>query len=124
VAERENWEHEQPDDGRVDFGFGPARIEINISGGNVTFMFGGQGRVEVNQAQGDWYSLNQSLTQYGFKAEDIQALKAALEADGGDQVGDNTRGWLGRAAEMAADGVVNVAIPVVLRLIRGYLGLP
>ena len=99
---------------------------MNVNGGNVTIMFGRDGDIQVHQeqtvVQGDWNALDQSLTQYGFPAEDIQALKEALRSDG-DQVGESTKGWLGQVAMKVADGALTVAIPVVVRLIRGYLGL-
>jgi hypothetical protein len=120
------WEDEPPDKGQLDFGFGPGRVQINVHGGNVTIMIGRDGELHVNQeqtiVQGDWNALDRSLTQYGLSAGDIEDLKAALDSDG-NTVGDNTRGWLGRLTEKVADGAITVGIPVVLTLIRGFLGV-
>ncbi len=118
----EHWENERADPGKLDFGFGIGQLNINVqSGGQVTIIVDSE-RVSVVQesgiAQGDWHSLEQSLQQQGLSPREIQELRGALAADR-EQIGEATHGWIGRLAAGARD----IATDVVVKLIRGFLGL-
>jgi hypothetical protein len=121
-SSEEHWEHEPPDQGELDFRFGIGQLSINVEpGGQVTIIVDSQ-RVNVIQdsriVRGDWNSLEQSLHQHGVSPGEIAELREALSADG-EQLGAATQGWIGRLATGARD----VAIDVVVKLVRGFLGL-
>lgn len=92
----------------------------------MTLVFG-RDSLQVTQAhqivEGDWNSLHQSLNQLGLSAQDVAELREALAEDG-NQEGEATRGWFGRIATKVADGALTgVAVDVVVKLVRGFLGI-
>lgn len=87
----------------------------------------GRDSLHVTQTQqiveGDWSSLEQNLNQLGLSVQDVAELKEALSEDG-NQEGEATRGWFGRIATKVADGALTgVAVDVVVKLVRGFLGI-
>lgn len=120
-----NWQNEAHDDGRIDFGFGPAHITLNVYGGNVMLAFGRDGMTltqEQTITEGNWDSLAAALRGYAVEQGEIDELKRALDQDG-QQIGDATRGWFGRLSEHVVSGaLVGTTVPLILHAVRVYLG--
>jgi hypothetical protein len=79
----------------------------------------------VHVATGDAAALARALDSVGVPAEQIESLFEALEADGPvhDEMGPNTKNWLGNLMAGAAQLGIGAAGGVIAEAIAHYLGV-
>lgn len=120
-------EGEDPDAGDAPVGSAPIPKETvtqifqtTIYGGVGAFSAGGTAAFVDTVAVGDWASLTAALAQVGLPRGEIDALEAAIAADG-QEVGQETTRWQDAIREKIAQGSIRLADGATAGVISGLV---